>query len=63
MEILVFAKRLAELRLLKGISARDMSLSLGQIKAPARVRELLDFAERLSAADIDLLISLAKKLK
>lgn len=30
MEILVFAKRLAELRLLKGISARDMSLSLGQ---------------------------------
>lgn len=33
------------------------------IKAPARVRELLDFAERLSAADIDLLISLAKKLK
>ena len=29
-EILVFAKRLAELRLLKGISARDMSLSLGQ---------------------------------
>lgn len=101
MEALAFAKRLTELRLIKGISARDMSLSLGQsvnyintiesnkslpsmknffficdylsvtpgeffaveIKFPDKVRELIDLAERLSVQDIELLISLAKKLK
>lgn len=30
MDIEVFAKRLSELRINKGVSARDMSLSLGQ---------------------------------
>lgn len=100
-EILEFAKRLNELRESKGISAREMSLSLGfragyinnienghnypsmrnffyiceylgikpsefltvEVNSPFKVRELSDLASRQSAENLDLLISLTKKLK
>lgn len=101
MDITAFALRLIKLREQKNVSAREMSLAIGQnenyingienkknypsmdnffyiceylgvtpseffaveVPAPARLKELLAAAERLPAADIDLLISLAKKIK
>ena len=101
MDITAFALRLIKLREQKNVSAREMSLAIGQnenyingienkknypsmdnffyiceylgvtpseffaveVPAPVRPKELLAAAERLPAADIDLLISLAKKIK
>lgn len=101
MDIADFASRLIKLREQKDVSAREMSLAIGQnesyingvenqksfpsmdaffyiceylgvtpseffaveVPAPAKVKELAAVAERLPAADIDLLINLAKKIK
>ena len=101
MENLDFVNRLINLRKQKNVSAREMSLALGQnvnyintiennkslpsmdgffyiceyleitpseffaveVPAPAKVKELAAIAERLPAADIDLLINLARRIK
>ena len=101
MDGLMFAERLTELRLVKGVSARDMSLALKQnhnyinsiernknlpsmknffaicdylgitpgeffavdVKAPDRVKKLIDLVETLPANDIDLLINLVKEFR
>ena len=101
MEKEVFRQRLAELRTQKGVSARDMSLSIGQsagyinniengvnlpsmsvffyicdyldispkdyfdieTRNPTKADELLEVCRKLTDAQIDNLISLAKDLK
>ncbi len=101
MNMVEFAVRLTELREQKQVSAREMSLALGQnvnyinaiennkslpsmevffyicdylgitpreffdmeVAAPAKLRELSIAAQRLPAGDIDLLITLARKLR
>ena len=90
-----FAERLAQLRTEKGISARDMSLSIGQSpnyitsiesgrnlpsmtaffyiceylhitpvnKNPTKNSELMGLIKNLNSEDLDILITLIKRLK
>ena len=52
-----FSKRLVQLRMAKGVSARDMSLSLGQ--NPGYITEQL---KRLDAAQLDSILRIVNGL-
>ena len=57
----LFAKRLAQLRNQKGVSARDMSLSLGQGAGYITPKEFFDF-DNANPKELNSIISNLKKL-
>ena len=56
-------ERLAKLRALKGVSARDMSLSLGQANNyPQTLQEFMTEAKKLDSKSMEYILGIMKEL-